>query len=211
MFGASLAIISTIIGGGIISVPYAFTAPGFANGMVINLTILCFMLFTTYFYLKAKDYLGFSSISELSYICFGRASVFVINFLLTFVIFGILTLYMLLFSRIAISLAEPYVVDPKSFMLNKVTYIALVSILTFPFLMKRSLADLKFQSHILCAGVITLLMILTVKQFQVEQRLDKPIVIEVKAQEFALERIVDSVNILLTSYGFVINLFPISN
>ena len=87
MFGASLAIISTIIGGGIISVPYAFTAPGFANGMVINLTILCFMLFTTYFYLKAKDYLGFSSISELSYICFGRASVFVINFLLTFVIF----------------------------------------------------------------------------------------------------------------------------
>lgn len=53
VFGASLAIISTIIGGGIISVPYAFTAPGFANGMAINLTIIGFMLFTTYFYLKS--------------------------------------------------------------------------------------------------------------------------------------------------------------
>ena len=144
MFGASLAIISTIIGGGIISVPYAFTAPGFSNGLVINLAIIGFMLFTTYFYLKSKDYLGFSSISELSYICFGRASVFMINFLIAFVIFGILTLYMLLFSRIAISLAEPYVTDKNSILMNKVTYIALVSILTFPFMMKRNLAELKF-------------------------------------------------------------------
>ena len=140
------------------------------------------MLFTTYFYLKAKDYLGFSSISELSYICFGRASVYYINLLITFVIFGILTLYMLLFSRIAISLAEPYVVDPKSFLLNKVTYIVLVSILTFPFLMKRNLAELKFQSHILCAGVITLLMILTVKQFQIVPCLEKPKLIEDERQ-----------------------------
>lgn len=155
--------------------------------------------------------MGFSSISELSYICFGRASVFMINFLIAFVIFGILTLYMLLFSRIAISLVEPYVVDPKSFLLNKVTYIVLVSILTFPLLIKRNLTELKFQSHILCAGVITLLMILTVKQFQIEHHLEKPISVEPKEQDFFMERIVDSVNILLTSYGFVINLFPISN
>ena len=143
VFGASLAIISTIIGGGIISVPYAFTAPGFSNGLVINLIIISFMLFTTYLYLKSKDYLGFSSISELSYICFGRASVFMINLLIAFVIFGILTLYMLLFSRIATSLAEPYV-GSESFLLKKVTYIVLVTILTFPFLMKRNLAELKF-------------------------------------------------------------------
>mgnify|MGYP003905003605 CR=1 FL=1 len=97
---------STIIGGGIVSVPYAMTAPGLVNGMVINLVILSMLIFTTHLYLKARDILGFDSISELSYVCFGRSSVFIINLLIAFVIFGILTLYLILFSRITSSLMD---------------------------------------------------------------------------------------------------------
>ena len=48
--------------------------------------------------------MGFESISELSYVCFGTSSVFIINLLIAFVIFGILTLYLILFSRITTSL-----------------------------------------------------------------------------------------------------------
>ena len=167
VFGAALAIISTMIGGGIISVPYAMTAPGFQNGIIINLIILSFMIVCTYFYMKAKDYLGFSSISELSYICFGRVSVFMINMLIAFVIFGILILYMLLFSKISVSLIEPYIQKDGSIkekvLTSKVTYIILVTLLTFPLLLKRNLGELKFQSRILFAGVITLLVALTIK------------------------------------------------
>ena len=148
IFGTALAIISTIIGGGIISVPYAMTAPGFHNGILINMVILSFMVICTHFYMKAKDYLGFSSISELSYICFGRASVFMINILIAFVIFGILILYMLLFSKISVSLIEPYIQESDSvlgqMLTSKITYIMLVTILTFPMLLKRNLAELKF-------------------------------------------------------------------
>lgn len=146
--GAALAIISTIIGGGIISVPYAMTAPGFQNGIMINTIILSFMIVCTYFYMKAKDYLGFSSISELSYICFGRVSVFMINILIAFVIFGILILYMLLFSKISVSLIEPYIPKDGSIqekvLTSKITYIMIVTFLTFPMLLKRNLAELKF-------------------------------------------------------------------
>jgi len=98
--------VSTIIGGGIISVPYAMTAPGLVNGIMINLAIMVVMLITTHFYLVAKDILGYESISELSYVCFGRSSVFIINILVAFVIFGILTLYMILFAKISESLID---------------------------------------------------------------------------------------------------------
>lgn len=106
MFGVAISIVSTIIGGGIVSVPYAMTAAGLLNGVIINVVILSLVMFTTHLYLKARDILGYDSISELSYICFGRSSVFIINILIAFVIFGILTLYLILFSRISISLFD---------------------------------------------------------------------------------------------------------
>jgi hypothetical protein len=62
------------------------------------------MLIATHLYLTVKDKLGYDSISELSYLCFGRASVYMINLLISFVIMGVLILYMILFSKIVISI-----------------------------------------------------------------------------------------------------------
>ena len=65
------------------------------------------MLFATHLYLKAKEMFGIESISELCYMSFGRASVFIINIIVAFVIFGILILYMILFAKISMSLFAP--------------------------------------------------------------------------------------------------------
>ena len=138
------------------SVPYAMTAPGLINGMVINLVILSLLIFTTHLYIKARDILGFDSISELSYICFGRSSVFIINLLIAFVIFGILTLYLILFSRITISLLDFWAAyqmrntdvvkidSNKAF--QKLSCIICVTAVLLPFLFKKSLKELKIQS-----------------------------------------------------------------
>lgn len=84
--------------------PYAMTAPGLNNGLVINIFTIVVMMISAHLYLTVKDRLGYDSISELSYLCFGRASVFIINSLISIVIMGVLTLYMILFSKIVISL-----------------------------------------------------------------------------------------------------------
>jgi len=73
-------------------------------------------------------------------------------------------------------------------------------------MLKKSLAELKFQSRILFVGVLTLLFILGVKQF--EDR--KPVILS-DTKAFELENFIDSINITLTSYGFIINLFPIAS
>jgi amino acid permease len=105
--GAALSIISTIIGGGIISVPFAMTVPGLVRGLEINLVLILVMMFCVHLYLEVRDRFGFETIFELCFMSFGRSSVFMINTLVAFVIFGILTLYLLLFSRISISLVKP--------------------------------------------------------------------------------------------------------
>jgi len=85
-------------------VPYAMTAPGLNNGLVINIFTIVVMMISAHLYLTVKDRLGYDSISEISYLCFGRASVFIINSLISIVIMGVLILYMILFSKIVISL-----------------------------------------------------------------------------------------------------------
>ena len=55
IFGTALSIISTIIGGGIISIPYALTAPGFKTGTLINFSAVIIMMFCGHLYLRARD------------------------------------------------------------------------------------------------------------------------------------------------------------
>lgn len=155
MFGCALQIISTITGGGIVSVPYAMTAPGFEIGIMVNVVIIGFMMYCTHLYVSSRDLLGFDSISELSYMSFGRSSVFIINILVTFVIFGILLLYLILFSKISLSLVEPLIGQPKedgdgtliqNVLLSKTTYILLVTAVSMPIMLKKNLSELKIQS-----------------------------------------------------------------
>lgn len=51
--GAALSIISTIIGGGIISIPYAMTTNGIAWGVGIHVCTMVFLMFTAHLYLTS--------------------------------------------------------------------------------------------------------------------------------------------------------------
>lgn len=117
------------------------TVAGFWNGIFINCLIIISMLFCTQLYLRSKDIFGFASVSELSYICFGRASVFIINILVSFVIFGILTLYLILFADISISLVSPVISNAVTE--SKMTYIITVCIILTPAILKRNLSEIK--------------------------------------------------------------------
>ena len=109
VFGTALQFISLIVGGGIIAVPYGCTAPGLKTGISISFMATLSMLVATHLFLRTKDIMGADSLSELSYICFGRPSIFVINLLITFVILGILILYLIIFSKISLSIVKPMI------------------------------------------------------------------------------------------------------
>lgn len=182
IFGCALQIISTITGGGIVSVPYAMSAPGFEIGIIVNVVIITFMMYCTHLYMSSRDLFGFDSISELSYMSFGRSSVFIINILVAFVIFGILLLYLILFSKISLSLVVPFIGEPPEdgdedlmarILTNKTTYILLVTAISMPIMLKKNLSELKIQSQILFLGVILLLCVLALMQFQISENISE--------------------------------------
>lgn len=92
-----------------------------------------------------------------------------INVLIALAVFGILTLYMLLFARIAIQIAQTYVLDPEtaetSIFTNKVLYIVLLSVIMLPIVIKKRLNEIALTTYVLPIGVICLVTLLSVKLY----------------------------------------------
>ena len=57
--GAALVFMSTIIGGGIVSLPYSYASVGVFMGIGVHLITISVMLLSVYLCLKSKDNLGY--------------------------------------------------------------------------------------------------------------------------------------------------------
>ena len=99
-FGAVLTIISTIVGGGIVGLPYAFLELGLWVSLGCMLLVALQTLNSIWIYLKAKDLIPAKpeSLYELGFILLGRPSIFYISGCLTLNSFGLLMVYFIIFS-----------------------------------------------------------------------------------------------------------------
>jgi amino acid permease len=217
MGGTALAIISTTMGGGIVSIPYAFAAAGFMRGLMIQMCIVCFALISTQLYVSTRNLLGSEySFSDIAHKSIGRKPGMMLNVLIALALFGVLTLYFILFSRIAISIfGSSHLCENEdtlddvgctSILNQKWFYIAILIAIQTPIVVKESLEEIKFTTYVLFAGVISLVLLLLTMVIRKEE-VETGMVISEK--EVTLESTMDSINISVASYGFVICLFPI--
>lgn len=108
--------------------------------------------------------------------CFGRSSVFVINFLVLFATFAIIVMYSLLFSKIFSSLFDSYKISDDMrvtltdfnyyfnvIITSKTTYCILLYMLLLPTVLIKDLKDLKIQSGLLFLGITAMILSLTAK------------------------------------------------
>lgn len=199
--------INTIVGGGIVTLPFALASVGISLGIGIHLIVIALMMVTVHMCLKAKDNLGYESYSELAYLCFGRPSVFIINGLICFCVSGIVVLYMILFTRIVISLIPTSSLSDLEFIQViglKEFSIVILCILLIPFLIKKRLAELKFASYLQIIGIISLILIFIFNAVNKSSKAE-----ETKMKELTMEGVLDCLNIVLTSYGFTLNFYPV--
>ena len=57
-FGATLAILSTIIGGGIVGLPYSFFHAGIPMGIILNIVFSLMTFYSCVLLIEAKDLVG---------------------------------------------------------------------------------------------------------------------------------------------------------
>lgn len=103
--GTALTFVSIIVGGGVVSVPYAYTSAGITVGLGCQFIVMLVMLYSASLYLTSKKRLKCqSAFTVVAQQCIGDLSSLLINGIIVFCIFGVLILYFILFARITLSL-----------------------------------------------------------------------------------------------------------
>ena len=90
--------LSTCMGFGIISVPYAMTIVGLQFGIIMTITGAFFLFIGVYFYMKAREVYKIDAHSDLSYMCLGNKGVYISNFLIGFYTFMGMIMFLMIFS-----------------------------------------------------------------------------------------------------------------
>jgi len=137
--GTALAIISTIMGGGIVSIPFAYSVAGIAVGVSVQICVIIAIWISCVLYLQTRTILRCNtSFSVIANMCLGPISGIILNLLLVFAVFGIMALYMILFSEIAISLVgDAYASD--HFLCQKTFYVCFLSLLISPIVIRKKI------------------------------------------------------------------------
>lgn len=96
-----LSIISTILGGGIVALPYAFYMLGFYAALGLMVAMAVSTVNSSILYLKAKDLTPGKpeSLYELGYILVKRPSIFLISCVLAINSLGLCMVYFIIFGN----------------------------------------------------------------------------------------------------------------
>ncbi len=80
-FTGILAILSTIIGGGIVSIPYSFISFGIPLAIIFNILAVLMTAYSADLYLACKDVVPDKpeSLYEIGYMVMGRSSIFMVG------------------------------------------------------------------------------------------------------------------------------------
>lgn len=98
-FTGILAILSTIIGGGIVSLPYSFVSIGLPFGILLNIFGVIVTIFSVDLYLAGKENIPGKpeSLYEIGYMVMGRNSIFLVGFIQFINAFFLCILYFIVF------------------------------------------------------------------------------------------------------------------
>ena len=162
-FFAALALLSTIIGGGIAGLPFSFYKTGFSLGIIANIFMAIQCGLSCYLYFQTKDILnGLSSISEISYKLLGRGSIFFTNIALIFLTLGLLVLYFILFGTTFSALMVMIFRDTKdtsSFVFDPKFYVLIIAFINIFAIYKKEIHELQLLSVLLFLSIVVLTLV----------------------------------------------------
>ena len=146
------------IGGGIVGLPFAFLH----LGIPLSLALIVFVCFLTHvgcnFYLQVRSIIpgNFETFYELSYMLYGKPSIYFIAFNITMIGWSMSMVYFIVFGDICVSLINSvFPAMATNFINNRATFVILLAAALIREILKKDLKELKIVSIILFMGVIS--------------------------------------------------------
>lgn len=205
VFGAMLTIVGTIIGGGIVGIPFATLQTGIWLVLAVHALNFVWGLYSVHLLLEAKNISGLASFSELGFYCFGRASIFIINGLIVLAQCGMPIVYFMIIGDIGHGLLDKIVGLRGTWWENKQFPILVVGVLLFYFAIKKEIQELKSAGFVLLSGVV-LFIIAMIILLCVEGTSDFDLA-DISKPKFNIDMLANIPTIFL-SYGFQSAFFP---
>ena len=155
-FEAGLALLSAIVGGGIVGIPYAMFHTGIPLGVGLNIFVALAGLYTGTLYLKVKELSPtyVESIYELGFVTMGVYSIYALSSLCVIAGVGCIMIYFIVFSNISVSLAMQFQEEGVDNIWNDRTiYVLFLALIMTPLCLKKKLAEMKLVSILLFTAI----------------------------------------------------------
>jgi len=148
--GAVLGIISTILGGGLVAIPYAFYCTGLGLGLGVVAFAALQVVACSALYLKAREACPNrpSSLFEIGYLTLGRPAIFLICFMVWVNSFFLLAIFINVWSHTALSVVENFAggAEIPAWLQSNIPYGLLISVLLLPTCFLKEIAELHWVS-----------------------------------------------------------------
>jgi len=162
---AALAIVSTIIGGGIVGLPYAMLLLGFVVGIFTNLVFCFITAMSGLIFLKLRENIPGkpNSLFEIGYMLQGRKSIFLVAGTQIFFSFGLMIIYFIVFGDTAAQVVGGFTntLLGESWYCSRWFYVVIVAAALAPVCAQKELAELEWLS-LLLAGSLVLFVLMSV-------------------------------------------------
>ena len=133
---ASLAILSTIVGGGIVGIPFSIYQTGIPLGILMNILIAGSVYYSCVLYLAGKDLMPVvvNSHYETGYLTIGKASIYMICLINLVGGFGLMMIYFIVFGETTASIVHQlFYPSTTNFLTTRACYVLILGLsLAYP-------------------------------------------------------------------------------
>ena len=175
--GGALAVVSTIIGGGIVGLPFAIYLLGLAFGFSLNITVVYMTYLSGVLYLKTRELIPGTpnSLFEIGYILKGKASIYGVAIVMLMNSMGLILIYLIVFSTTAAQLVGGYfgAAFGEAWYSSKLVYLAALGLGLSPIIVKKELAELEWLSILLGVSIV-LFVLLSLSMLLFDKSHDNP-------------------------------------
>ena len=166
---ASLALLSAIVGGGIVGVPYALIHTGIPVGLALNIVMALICFYSGYLLLMAKQMSPtyVESMYELGFLTMGKCSIYFISLVILISLFGCMMIYFIIFGDTTASIIKQLVFPyEENVFTTRTPYVLTLGFLMIPFVIQKRLSELKCVSMLLFTAIFTFIGLFILQLFR---------------------------------------------